>query len=104
MKPLLLTILICFTSLTAFAQEIHYSGERTITIPLGKAESNATMQVNPLYQTKEDVLMDLGEPVWKEESEQREVWHYPEQSMFIFFKRDKVIEIDAVAEENRLDR
>lgn len=76
MKPLLLTILICLISLTAFAQE--------------KAED---------CQTKSDILRACGEPFWKGKGELREVWYYPHKSMFIFFDKEKVTMIDVLGGE-----
>ena len=56
MKPLLLTILICLISLTVFAQELHYSGEGKVTIPLGKEETDATTQASPKIVTELGVV------------------------------------------------
>ena len=74
MKPLLLTILISFL----------------IVLP-APAQDN---------QTKEDIKMQYGEPFWRGEGEQREVWYYPHKRMFIYFEGDKVVEIDIITGES----
>lgn len=76
MKILFLIILICLP-LIAFAQE--------------NVED---------YRTKSAILSTYGEPFWKNEGEQRKVWYYPHQRMFIFFEEDKAVEIDVIIEES----
>lgn len=73
-KLLALAILICLISLTVFGQEKN-------------------------YQMKTGILKTYGEPFWKGEGKQREVWYYPRQRMFIYFEGDRAIEIDVIAGE-----
>ena len=74
MKPLLLTILAFLLCFSALAQEQD-------------------------YQTKDDIKMEFGEPYWQGGHKDISVWYYPQQRMFIFFEKDKVVRIDVVTGE-----
>ena len=99
MKTISLIIAIYLIPSTAFAREMHYSGEGKVTIPLGKEDPDVTTQASPQYEKeikagiitkgmfKEEVIQAIGEPYQKKEN----YWWYPDRK-FIYFKDGKVTE------------